>query len=460
MRSLTQISLLLVVLLCSAVSAAWAVPVTNGGPGGMGSTDGSSSLELWLKSDTQTFADAGGTVAATTTVVRWNDLSGNNRHALADIPARAPTLVAGIVNGGPGVSFTGGAINTGSRMTINSVASPTNPYPMTSNETAFFNLDFTPALGCCRGILSGNDSPNRAYAGGSTGMFAGGGADGFSYAGLYRVNSVQTNSVVTGFQTITGFENPTPASNVTLRLGSGHGGNPDFGGRMAEVILFSDAKNQAQQIIVENYLSARHNAGGTVVAIVNNTLGVNDRYAGDLASNGNYDYQVFGLGQTTIGVNHLSGGSGGLGLETSALDDNEWLMAGNSGVTNSIVGYEDNGNPDIAGSRWAKVWNIDKTGSMDATIAFDFEDSGLATPTAGTSFHLLYSADNNFADGWEILDETLTQTNGTVSFNLLNAALLDGYYTLGLNIGFVPEPSSMLLMLGLLGFVAKRRKRA
>ena len=430
-----------------------AVTITTAGPAGMGTTDGSSTLELWLKADTQVYSDLAGTTAATTVVRRWNDLSGNGRNAVYDLltSGREPTIVPGLVNGAPGINFTGGAINTGSRLNI-----ATNSYPMTGDETAFFSLDFDPAMGCCRGILSGNDSPNRAYAGGSTGMFAGGGANGFSYAGLYRVNSVQTNSVVTGFQTITGFDNPTSAGSVTLRLGSGHGGNPDFGGRMTEVILFSNELNTAQQLIQENYLSARHNTGGTVVAVVNNTLGVNDHYAGDLASNGNYDYEVFGIGQTSSGVNHLSGGNAGFGLEATSLDDNEWLMAGHDVTVNSLITTNDN-NPDTVTQRWNRAWYVDKTGTLSATLAFDFQDAGLLQPAAGTTYQLLYSADSNFSDGFQTLAQTNAINSGTVAFTLANAQLLDGYYTLGL-ISIVPEPNSMFLLVGVLGCTLLRRR--
>lgn len=442
----------LMLLLLGITAPVQAVVVTNGGPGGMGTTDGSSTLELWLKADTQTYSDLAGTTAATTIVRRWNDLSGNGRNALADVSGREPTLVTGLVNGGPGISFTGGNLNTGSRMTI-----ATNNYPMTGDETAFFSLDFTPALGCCRGILSGNDSPNRAYAGGSNGMFAGGGNNGFSYAGLYRINSVQTNTVVTGFQTITGFDNPTSAGNVTLRLGSGHGGNPDYGGRMAEVILFSNELNTAQQLIVENYLSARQNVGGTVVAVVNNTLGANDHYEGDLASKGNYDFEVFGIGQTTAGVNHLSGGTAGFGVEATSLDNNEWLMAGHDTTTNSLLSYQD-GNPDTLTQRWNRAWYVDKSGVLDATLNFDFEDAGLTLPGPGTTFQLLYSIDSDFSDGFQTLAQTNAITSGTVAFALTNAMLLDGYYTLGM-ISIVPEPNSLLLMLGVLGCGLLRRRK-
>jgi hypothetical protein len=439
-----------VLLFLGTIQPAQAVVVTNGGPGGMGTTDGSSTLELWLKADTQTFSDLAGTTAATTVVRRWNDLSGNNRNALADVSGREPTLVAGLINGAPGINFTGGPINTGSRMTVAS-----NSYPMTGNETAFFTLDFDPALGCCRGILSGNDSPNRAYAGGSNGMFE---ADPYTYATNYRIQGVDTPAVSgTDFKVITGENNLTPPGNVTLRLGSGHGGNADYGGRMGEVILFSDKKNLAQELIVENYLSARHNSGGTVVAVVNRTLGANDHYAGDLASNANYDFQVFGIGQTSPGVNHLSGGSAGFGLEATSLDDNEWLMAGHDTTANSLLTYED-GNPDTSTQRWNRAWYVDKTGVLDATLAFDFEDAGLTLPGPGTSYQLLYSADSNFSDGFQTLAATNSITSGTVAFALNNGMLLDGYYTLGM-IATVPEPNSMLLLMGVLSCGMLRRRR-
>ncbi len=450
-----------VALLCLGMSeSAQAVTITKAGPAGMGTTDGSSSLKLWFKSDTQVYSDTAGTIAATGSnpVRRWNNLAGTGLHnAIADVSGREPTYATGLTNGLPGLSFTGGALNTGSRLTVANTSPGAfgfTSYAMTSNETALFALDFT--TGAHNGILSDNNTTdNHGWDGGNGSMFE---SASFSYAQNYFVNGVDTPTTGAGFKVVTGVDNPRAAGNIALRFGSGHGGNNDYGGRLLETIVFNNDLNSAQRIIAENYLSSRYNIGGTVVAVVNQTLGANDNYAGDLASNGNYDFEVFGVGQVDGSNIHTSGGNAGFGLEaTSGLGNGEWLMAGHDTTVNSLISINDN-NPDTLTQRWNRAWYVDKTGALDATLAFDFEDAGLAAPGPGATFQLLYSADSNFNDGFQTLATTNSITAGTVAFSLANALLLDGYYTLGLS-SIVPEPNSLLIMLGVMGCGMLRRRK-
>ncbi|MBV7331281.1 hypothetical protein KFU94_24200 [Chloroflexi bacterium TSY] len=63
---------------------AWALSTSGSGPGGVGTTDGNSSLVLWLKADAGVYTDAGctsGNEAADTDDVNcWQDQSGNGNH--------------------------------------------------------------------------------------------------------------------------------------------------------------------------------------------------------------------------------------------------------------------------------------------------------------------------------------------------------------------------------------------
>jgi hypothetical protein len=237
----------------------------------------------------------------------------------------------------------------------------------------------------------------------------------------------------------------------------------DYKGRLGEVIVYNRELNNAERVVVENYLSARFNAGGTTVSVVNKTLGANDFYAGDLSTNGNYDFDVIGVGNSGTG-SLINAGAAGFGIETVAgagagqMGTGEYLFAGHNSTANAIVAFSND--PVVSGNRWARSWYLDKTGTLDATIAFDFEDAGLTLPTPGSTFHLLYSADGDFSAGWQILAQTNAISSGTVAFSLANANLLDGYFTLGLNIS-VPEPASLtLLLMALGGCVIRRRPKS
>ncbi|MFN0125911.1 MAG: CotH kinase family protein [Verrucomicrobiales bacterium] len=99
-----------------------AVAVTTGdGPGTVGTTDGSSELELWLKSDG----------VASSPVATWPDASGNGRHATQPVTARQPQLVTDGINGRPVVRFTEDFFESvvlpsaGNQFTLAAVVKPT-----------------------------------------------------------------------------------------------------------------------------------------------------------------------------------------------------------------------------------------------------------------------------------------------------------------------------------------------
>ncbi len=68
------------------------------GPGGVGTTDGSSALELWVKADTLGLGNG----AAVST---WNDASGNGRNLTQGSPALRPTFIVDALGNHPVVRF-------------------------------------------------------------------------------------------------------------------------------------------------------------------------------------------------------------------------------------------------------------------------------------------------------------------------------------------------------------------
>ena len=222
-----------------------------------------------------------------------------------------------------------------------------------------------------------------------------------------------------------------------------------FEGYVAEILVYNRALNNAERLIVGNHLSSKYNTGSTAIGL-NETLGATDRYAGDLDTNGDYDQDVFGIGRHATGdvVTTLAGGGLTLTESGGTLGNDEWLFAGHNTPTNSLVPYGDF-------QRWDRDFYLDKTGSLDATLTFDFSDAGLAPPLGSNSiFQLLYSTDGlNFSE----LGVAGVLAGDQVTFLLSNTLLQNGYYTLAIT--FAPEPNSMLIMLGVLGCGILRRKK-
>ncbi|MDA9563313.1 hypothetical protein N9R81_01400, partial [Flavobacteriales bacterium] len=78
------------------------------GPAGVGKTDGSSELVLWLKANSSVYNDAGTTPATNgQSIQQWNDLSGNANHVTQTVAGDKPTYVTGEINSQPVVRFDG-----------------------------------------------------------------------------------------------------------------------------------------------------------------------------------------------------------------------------------------------------------------------------------------------------------------------------------------------------------------
>ncbi|RMG39225.1 MAG: hypothetical protein D6732_04395, partial [Methanobacteriota archaeon] len=74
------------------------VVLAQKGPGGVGNTDGTTTLKLWLK------ADAGVTLSGSN-VSDWADQSGNANDATQSNAADQPLFVSSSMNGQPALQF-------------------------------------------------------------------------------------------------------------------------------------------------------------------------------------------------------------------------------------------------------------------------------------------------------------------------------------------------------------------
>jgi autotransporter-associated beta strand protein len=135
-----------------------------------------------------------------------------------------------------------------------------------------------------------------------------------------------------------------------------------------------------------------------------------------------------------MGPEVASAGSHGFGLEQigPAAPEN-FLTAGFQQSANALTTTD---LPAGVDSRWERAWYVDKTGTLDARLAFDFSDAGLSAPPASTvGYQLLYSPNNNFeaaSSSFVALNLTPTIAGDRVTFDLPSGVLSDGYYTLGL----------------------------
>lgn len=428
-------------------------------------------VEGWFRGDAGVTTDAFG-------VSQWNTQVGTD-HALRMNATLGPMLVnSPTLNNQPVLRFSGGATNddlaftgvahgNGNDFSLLAVVQPTAG-PDVGDTIGFF-------LGSNAG---GNDSTKLGFWNQGGGFFrrVANGANQVpgtwpaaaspipgSAAYLQRNSSNIVDSVVDGVALADpGGVAITQTSQIN-RIGGpeNSASSQNFPGDIAELVFFGDTLNTAERTLAMNYLSAKYNIGGTQVG-ADNTLGSDDRYAGDLTSNGNFDQGVFGIGQAADGSSLTSSLDGGMSLTaTGGLDNDEFVMAGFKVATNAVVAG--NLNPQLAGDQWQREFFVDISGgNVDVDLAFDFSDGGLAAPDPSDEFSLLFRTDEG--SPFDQLDFTPLVSGDTVTFSLNTGDLPgDGIYTLGVNVAVVPEPHSIAIwcLLGLISTgIAWRRTRA
>ncbi|MCP4363005.1 MAG: hypothetical protein GY796_33790, partial [Chloroflexi bacterium] len=395
------------------------------GPGGVGSTDGTSALHLWLRADGDVFTDGGCSTAVSANddpVACWGDHSGYGNNAAQG--ATAPLYQTGVINGQPTIQLNG---------TSDYFSLPDFVSGFTAGEffVALQAAADPPAAAAQSGAWDfGTAAATSHYPFTDGDLYDGWGSTirrsvtpGTSLAQFNLYNSGSQSGRWTNRLNGSILLDDTAANTVgfTSAPTLGRSNASTFlDGDIAEAILFNAVLNSAQRTILENYASAKYDL----------TLASTDVYAGDTAANGDYDLNVAGIGAESDG-NQTEAHASGLVLAESAssLAAGEYLLAGHRTANNG------NNNVDVPGGvtqRWQRVWYVDKTGGVDATLTFDFSEAGM-DGLAGdpANYVLLYSA-AQAPFSWSVLMSGATAvTIDQTAFTVTNANLNAGYYTLG-----------------------------
>jgi hypothetical protein len=362
------------------------------GPGGVGN---SANNVLWLSADHGVFSNAGTVPAASTAnVQQWNDRSGNGRHATQTTTANRPNYHGNVINGQPVVRYT--AANN-DRMLSTGLAS-------TSRASIWVIARHTALPSSNPGLLQGAASGN-AYANPpadkNMGMWVSSSTSqvwgrGIQSDGTQRnvtmataLNSGQTYVLNTMYRaaSIDQYVNHgaagTVATNGTLRawtdLAIGcQAGSESWNGDIAEVIVYNEAVNDAQRIIIANYLAAKYGL----------SLAANDVYREDDPARGNFDHDVAGIGRINASNQHTDAqGTGIIRISNpTGLNNNEFLMWGHNNGALGAWGVGDL--PDGVEGRLERVWRVSErnttgTAAVDVgavDITFDLAGLGYVDP--------------------------------------------------------------------------------
>ncbi len=199
----------------------------------------------------------------------------------------------------------------------------------------------------------------------------------------YHVDGAETGGsfrLTNGFQVGDNIENggTLAIGNDQDLLNGGYQTADALQGDIAEVIMYDRKLNDAQVRIINNYLSSKY---GVTIA--------NDIYVGDTPANGNFDFQVGGVGQIN-GTIHGEANSAGLILTGVTYAATSFVMHGHNNVANSVSTAN---LPGGVAQRWNRSWFIDRTGTITVNLAFDIgEGIGGGVPVNKDNYVLLRRA--------------------------------------------------------------------
>ncbi|MDI1354768.1 MAG: T9SS type A sorting domain-containing protein [bacterium] len=374
------------------------------GPGGVGSA---AINVLWLDANSGVYNNAGTTLASNgNDVQQWNDRSGNAKNASQSVTGVRPNYVTNVLNGFPVLRFTAATndiilaagVSTANVASVWAVASyaslpSSNPGiligapPGTGTNVAAGDkcIGMWASSGAGtqvwgRGIQSDNTTQNISQVTTLTGST------------FYIINNIYRSSGINQFVNNTAAGN-NAGHNGTLRswadVSVGRQGNESWNGDIAEVIFYNTEVNSAQRIIVDNYLAAKYGR----------TLSSNDVYDKDNVGNGNYDYEVAGIGRVDASnVHNDAQGSGMVRiLNPTGLGDNEFLMWGHDNALAQANNTSDV--PSGVQHRFSRVWRVSEVNAAGAAVDVGNVDmrwdlSGLGAVTA-SDLRLLIDTDND-----------------------------------------------------------------
>lgn len=312
------------------ITVNYTIPPSIGGylgPGGVGKVDGTSNLEVWLRADDlNADNDFTNNPSNGTKVDSWNDYSGNAKNYTITGVNRPTYNSAGTFEA---VNFNASLPDaqylvtaSGGNYTEGSVIFATNPVNSGNSVGAFENATFSLR------IEQWNNTNRIGYTRYGTADYQS------SLVTPFNINSIISWHKEASSSNMTTYSNN---NSNTFSIGDSYNGIPydrigrnsvsadEASGDVFETILYSQKLNDAELIIVNNYLSAKY--GGINI--------LNDFYTNDNTINGNFDYNVAGIGQANDGSKHEdSQGTGIIRINTpSSLGLDRYLFWGEESKT-------------------------------------------------------------------------------------------------------------------------------
>lgn len=417
------------------------------GPGGVGTTDGTSTLKIWIRTDN-------GVTTTGTSIDAITNSAGVSELDMSETGTQRPTLVAGAVNGYDEISFSGSnRIRTGLTLTTsNFVVNQATSFTVCradvlAQNTCVYTTD--PLVGSTRFSNHIPWSSTVYYdigtcCGTSARIQVGSLASLTNYSvWSYDANPTSGKQLYRNGTLLQNRANTTSYTNHAthrFNIGGNTSGTGGYRGDVTEVIVFTTKVNSAQRIIIENYLAAKFGIASTG----------NNVYNEDDPAAGNYDHDVAGIGR--VDASNLHNNARGTGVvqisNPSGLGNNEFYIWGHDNGDLEANNFTDI--PGDVAARLARVWRGSESntagGSVDVgSVDISWDLNGLGTIVA-SDLRLLIDTDNDglFSDETGITGAS-DDGGGIYSFSGVTGLEDNLRFTLGtINIWTTPLPVELV----------------
>ena len=411
------------------------------GPGGVGTADGSGNLIFWSKADVGVEESPSHLAENGELVSSWIDQSGSGNNATSASTGAIYTTSA--LNSMPVLRFSD---NSNERLTSSFTRGDNENLFLigtnnnNSNNTFVDDGNTTNA----RRILTDLGQFNNPTCVMSYPTFISNPStsipDNTAFLSNYEINSTGNEQHWVNGSLITSGSVPSPQPGTSLIIGNNSSLVSPLSGTIAEIIVYNTTVNSAQRIIINNYLAAKYGL----------SLNLNDVYHQDDVVNGNYDFEVSGIGRVNASNLHDDAQGSGIVriLNPTGLDDDEFLMWGhNNGIQE---GVELTDVPATVQARFDRVWRVSEVNSSSTSvdvgnidIRFDLTNIGDVT---ASDLRLLIDTDNDgvFNDETPISGATSIGSN-VYQFSNVSAIANNLSFTLGtINTNQTPLPIELI----------------
>ncbi len=393
--------------------------IGTSGPGGVGATDGTGDLNIWLQG-----VDLYSTGNPVDT---WSDRSGYG-HDFTHQGASNEKPTVSTINGQKVLNFAteDWLGSTASLTTDNSNSLGSGPDDIPETDYTQFLIFKTSSSGDAVTVVNpvgpsvGNNDRNFGIQGSNLANRIFDPTETVSSSSNYddgtvHVAAVQVEKNVGQFLRADGAQIASGSSDQSgfdfeqgIVIGRYDNQFGKYSGEIGAFALYDRVLNDTRRTLVENHLASKFDVS---------SLG-SDVYAGDQSGNGNYDRGVFGVGRESTEDFHKTAGRAGLSVSVNkGLDtDGDYLTLGHRTAANSVTTSDISGGGGLD-ARLERAWYTDLSNdantSIEVNVTVDLSEAGLAGPASAGNYVLLQrNADVSAGTNWTSKATGASVSNG------------------------------------------------